>query len=664
MALLPQLNVRNQQQMITYEFKGYNHNPIIQDGEMSEMKNLSGDRYPILSQRPERSQHLVIAQDDYEDIQIIDFFKIRNENGGFTDFVLYAARSTDDNTLRVLYSNGTASWYLFTIGESVEDAKICYAISGVFLYISYRTSYIDSEEGQQVHYIHGREHMKIDLITGTQYRDSFYQHGSIHNITPCEENGSSTYDYTGEQPPENPREGMIWRKVIEKQGTKINLYELRVYRNEYWEWYDSEYTSVLVNLDGNHEVGESIQIYGLNFNGIQSQAGKQELSTINNKPFVIAKRSPFYMTQYNIVIPRKAHYGCLNQEAMGNGRYCSYAPEVDYLTAYANRIWGCKYGWVESSGLVNEIRCTELGEPLSWNKFEGTNNDSWVASIGSEGPFTGCCLYDSGIIFFKEGCLHKVSGSMPNQFAITEQKCRGVEAGSGRSVKVVNEKVYYKGLNEVMCYDGTLPYSISDALGDKTYHNGIGGMFRDDYYLSMTDENNNRNLFIYNTKRGLWHKQDDIDVAAFTDTQETIYASCGNNITDMLGKSGVSLGAFDWSATFGQSGYEFFGGMGSVYNLPNQAYLSRFNIRMRMEPGSTMRMWLEYDSDGEWHDEGEITGRSLTTFMIPVVPRRCDHCRLKLTGHGRVEIYSIARIYEAGGDGAAYRTGGRYGLHS
>ena len=55
MGLLPQLpRVVNTQEQNIIEFKGYSNNPIIEDGEMREMVNLSSDQYPYLSQRQPR----------------------------------------------------------------------------------------------------------------------------------------------------------------------------------------------------------------------------------------------------------------------------------------------------------------------------------------------------------------------------------------------------------------------------------------------------------------------------------------------------------------------------------------------------------------------------------------------------------------------------------
>ena len=97
----------------------------------------------------------------------------------------------------------------------------------------------------------------------------------------------------------------------------------------------------------------------------------------------------------------------------------------------------------------------------------------------------------------------------------------------------------------------------------------------------------------------------------------------------------------DWEATFGVFGYE----------QQDQKYLTRFNIRMWMPEGSMVRMYIQYDSDGVWHDEGIMRSKLTRTFMLPVIPRRCDHCQIKLVGNGDTKVFSIARIYEDGSDG-------------
>ena len=75
-----------------------------------------------------------------------------------------------------------------------------------------------------------------------------------------------------------------------------------------------------------------------------------------------------------------------------------------------------------------------------------------------------------------------------------------------------------------------------------------------------------------------------------------------------------------------------------------------FKIRMNMAAGATMNLDIQYNG-GEWETMGQRTGNGLGTIILPVIPKRCDHVRYRLTGTGDVTIYSISRMMEVGGDG-------------
>ena len=82
-------------------------------------------------------------------------------------------------------------------------------------------------------------------------------------------------------------------------------------------------------------------------------------------------------------------------------------PEMDYVCESGNRVWGCKYGFVNGK-TVNEIYASKLGDFKNWNVFQGLSTDSYVASRGSDGQFTGAIAHLGYPLFFKENCLEKV----------------------------------------------------------------------------------------------------------------------------------------------------------------------------------------------------------------------------------------------------------------
>ena len=79
-------------------------------------------------------------------------------------------------------------------------------------------------------------------------------------------------------------------------------------------------------------------------------------------------------------------------------------------------------------------------------------------------------------------------------------------------------------------------------------------------------------------------------------------------------------------------------------------YLSRFNLRVYIEPGCWLKMEIEYDSSGTWEEMGVIRGESMKTYTIPVVPRRCEHLRVRISGEGECRIYAITKQMEVGSD--------------
>lgn len=315
-------------------------------------------------------------------------------------------------------------------------------------------------------------------------------------------------------------------------------------------------------------------------------------------------------------------------------------PDLDYVCEANNRLWGCSYDAVDGK-LTNEIRACALGDFRNWYRFMGISTDSYVMSVGSDGIFTGAYSLQGVPLFFKEDYLHKVSGTQPSNFTLNTIKCRGVQDGSWRSLTVVNETLFYKARQDVMAYDGSIPYSVSEKLGNDKYYEAVGGAQRDKYYINMRSEDVRWHMYVYDTSKGLWHKEDETSVRHMASVRGELVLAASTESGSELLTVGQGEEKLDWSVTFGIFGFQY----------EQQKYLSRFNIRAQMSAGSTMKMEIMYDSDGKWVKAGETRCPALKTMLLPIIPRRCDHCQVKLSGKGTVKIYSIARVLRQGGDG-------------
>lgn len=590
--LLPELNSGNQSQLQTTVFLGYDHNPVIKDGAWYDMENMTGDQTPLLAVRQKRG-------------------KVATLTRGLG-----------------LYAKEQLAWIdgedLYFGGKKVEGVNLSTAEDmlpkqmvsmGAYLVVWPDKVYVNTVN-----------------VTDCGKIDTSYTTTTTATVSMCRGDGTD-YDMNkitiGSSAPENPANNAMW--IDTSDSTHI----LMQYSEYSGEWSQVATTYVKIEAEG---IGENFSQYdGVTVSGVEatgeiSEAVQAELSTLNNTVLLYEAGDDY------IVVA-----GLIEQvvECKSGIKVARSAPDLDYITESNNRLWGCKYGMVDGA-VVNEIYASKLGDLKNWSCFMGLSTDSYTVSVGSDGRFTGCATVAGSPVFFKEDCLHKISGTIPSSFSVQTSQCRGVQEGCGLSLQTVNETLFYMSRAGVMSYDGSLPSSVSNCLGGVRYYNAVAGATGEKYYISMEDTSGTWHMFCFSTKTGMWHREDNTHAIAFgRKGDELYYLDDGGNIMAVNGTEGTKEDAVKWYVVGGMTGYDVAG----------QKYLSRYNIRMQLEQGAEVSLALEYDSDGKWVDKGKVKGTSTRTFMIPVIPRRCDHVRLKLSGKGRARIFSIARLYEEGGDG-------------
>ena len=314
---------------------------------------------------------------------------------------------------------------------------------------------------------------------------------------------------------------------------------------------------------------------------------------------------------------------------------------MDYITESGNRLWGCRYG-VSDGKTVNELYCCKLGDFKNWECYQGISTDSWRASCGTDGRFTGAATLADSPIFFKEDCFHRIYPSAQGAHQVKEIKARGVQRGSEQSLTVIADKLYYKARDGVCVYDGSLPYLISDAFGTELYRKAAAGGVRGKYFISMQDSSDAWQLFVYDTIKGLWHREDGMHATQFATLDDELYMlrADGMLVTAYGSGGGNVEQEIPWSATTGIM----------TCGLVGKKYISRLNLRMQLPVGSACDFWIEYDSCGEFRHAGHMDGHGLRTFLLPIRPQRCDHLRFRITGKGPFKLFSIGRVLEAGSD--------------
>ena len=72
-----------------------------------------------------------------------------------------------------------------------------------------------------------------------------------------------------------------------------------------------------------------------------------------------------------------------------------------------------------------------------------------------------------------------------------------------------------------------------------------------------------------------------------------------------------------------------------------KGYLT-FQMRMELDEGTNMQLYMRLDS-GQWEKISDMTASRKKTFLIPIVPRRCDHIRLKIVATGMWRLWALTR---------------------
>ena len=612
MRTMPLMQNTPRSTLTTSAFTGLNNNEIIADGEMHDMKNMSGLGYPLLTLRKKRG----ISSYDVEGQEPVPLTGIHGRD-------------------QLVYVRGDTVYYNFS---PVENLTVSTASSmnpkqivsfGAYVLIFPDKKYFNTADQS--------DYGSIDRLWSAA--------GTGVTLSMCRGDGTD-YDVTslnpGNVPPSNPQNNTLW---LDESGDNDVL---RKYDSLTEEWIEVATTYVKIaatNIGAGLKEYDCVDISGLELADDTNVKLAEQVSMLNVSSIV------YYCGSNYIVVA-----GLLS-ETVEAGDLTSTTvhadltmPDMDYIVESNNRLWGCKYGLVNGS-VVNEIYASKLGDFKNWRCYMGISTDSYTASVGTDGPFTGAVTQRGYPVFFKENCIHRVSGMTPSSFQIQTTMCRGVQRGSGKSLAVVQENVYYKAREAVMMYDGNMPVSISEKLGETLYSDARAGVLNDIYYISMMDENGDWHLFNYDTTHDNWWAEDNAHALGFgTAEDELFYIDEENNtLVAVRGSVGTAEADFDWRAVFDLYGVNS-SGFNTMESVRNEKYVSLFKIRMNMGAGAYMQLWISYNN-GEWEMMGERTGTGLGTFVLPVIPKRCDHIRFKLEGSGDAAIYSISRMMEVGGDG-------------
>ena len=632
--MLPQLKEIKQSKLTIDAFKGLCHKENVPIGAFYDMKNMACDDYPVLSTRGHRG-----LGDRLEDA-----------SGLTAGEEVYWVRNDE-----LVYTGGSVRLPL----DGVERKLV---VMGAFLYVFPDKVYIDTKD-------FSLHHMEREYVCPEGYTMALFKvpfdfdfesccHKGAMTVNPnllLQTTGSTYYKLgdIGVSVKKNP--ASLYQctaiKEFDENGKKVE------YPATVWTEIDNYALALAVfdsdgsnvEIDGFKE-GDHIELSGITgeyepLNGMHKilKTGQRlhgtYMSTGGNylDCSVLVIDGQVENDVYRYIGPNHYDTGPVACEGLTLARK---TPDMEYITAYQNRLWGC-------NSAINEVYCCVLGDPTNWRSYEDMSTAAYSASVGVHGAFTGACTYNGSILFFKEDALFKIYGTRPQNFTMTTLSCRGVEKGSDKSLVTINERLYYKSRDGICIYNGDVPYLISDSLGSGLYYGAVAGTYRDKYYVSLSygETGGDRALFVYDTVKGLWTKEDGVPVREFVNSREELYFIADGRVYSVSGVNDLTAqenvleeeGAFKWFAETGDL-YEW---------SADKKFISK--LQLRMEVCGALNVELAQDGE-EWEKVYRVTAQEKRTVFIPIIPKRCDYLRLRLSGQGDFKLYTIGLTMEKGSE--------------
>ena len=586
----PTLYVKEKSRQMSDVFLGYNHNLRINDNEFYDMKNMTSDYYPVLSPRGKRGVYASLNKP--------------------TGLIAKDALCYVDGTEFIMNE------YRVEMGLNDEPKQL----------ISMGAYVIIMPDKKWINTLDLSDHGDIDA----EYTSPVDAEGKPLTISfeLCTLTGDNiSAKYVSAEEPSKPQHLEYW---IDTSSTP---HTLKQYSEASKMWVSIATTYIKISAPG---IDKAFEVYdGVTISGVSDPS----LKDLNASNVIWGKGENYEGEGYIVVVGILDNLISQDDQVIVVERRM---PEMDFITECNNRLWGCKYGDGANGQVVNEIYASKLGDFKNWNCFMGISTDSWVGSCGTDGQFTGAITHLGQPLFFKENCMHKVYVSSSGAHQVQDTACRGVQKGCEKSLAIVNETLFYKARSGVCAYDGSLPTEVSYVFGNEAYGEAVGGANGNKYYISMKGVDGKSHLFVFDTAKRLWHREDNLHAAAFCSCRGEMYAidANTNKILALLGTGELETEPVRWMAQTGEL----------VLESPDMKYISRLTVRLAMDIGSVIRMYAQYDMSDEWVSLCELRGTSLRSFSIPIRPRRCDHMILRIEGEGNAKVYSITKTIAEGSD--------------
>lgn len=344
--------------------------------------------------------------------------------------------------------------------------------------------------------------------------------------------------------------------------------------------------------------------------------------------------------------------GCTSEKVYQNVTLTRSAiPDMDYVIEYNNRLWGC-------SSKNHEIYCSKLGDPFQWGEYNGISTDSWAATVGTDGDFTGACVFNGCVLFFKEDCVHSVYGTKASNFTITTYTVRGVQKGSANSLCISEGLLYYKAPEGIFMFNGSASSRFDGKLCvDRDSRTACGAA--DDRYIVMAMSDGT--VFYYDKLHSVWYTRTLPNVISMHNFSGSLYAITKDSnkamqkvmLTTDVGMSGrmaeTAFEAITGELCRGELTSTSSYSRKAMHTVIKKLTMSVEEWHQQGVSSVQFTVSVQYDG-GDWqtvysYDGTAEEANNNVVTLIPTIPMRCQRLRIKISGKLTTGLDATAQPY-------------------
>ena len=189
-------------------------------------------------------------------------------------------------------------------------------------------------------------------------------------------------------------------------------------------------------------------------------------------------------------------------------------------------------------------------------------------------------------------------------------------------------------------YSGGTPELLTENFGTRRFFDAVGGTDGERYYISMRAEKGDWELYVFDTLRAIWLREDATHALDWAYLDGTLYfldGATGKLMT--TGQDYSEEGLVNWSATLCQMDETSHG---------RKCY-SKLYLRADLDAGAWLK--VEISTDGKpFRQVFSTHNERAKTLQVPILPVRCDNFRIRLSGKGGCLVKSIIREFALGSE--------------